>query len=1168
INQLSGDTIRSMTNSLGDTMITGKPISLSENPKQGEVFSKPDISKLGEPVKSEGHQNEALLPKELESFNLVQKESFPDTSFHLNSSNGKEIITGKPIEIKPEIVKLKPPRIQKGLAPLIKNDASINIQYMDVPQGMSNSKIMSLTEDINGNIWMGLLGSGASKYDGKNFYHYTVENGLLSNYINLIFADSKGNIWFGNESGGISKFDGFTFQNYNKSNGLSDNHITYATEDGEGNIWFATANSGIIKYDGRYFKFFTPREGLRNQYISSLYVGKNNQLWIGSYRNGLFKFDGNKFYSYEPTSPASNMRINCFTRDETGSLWIGTIGSGVYKFDGKKITQYDAKTGLAGNFISSIESSANQIYVGCYREGISVITDQKITNYNQDNGLSNNRITWLLNDKNNNIWAGTLGGGVNLFHGNKFKYYARSKEGSHHLVFGILQDKKGTYWFGSEEGGIIKYDGKNYEQYSMQQGLPCTFVWSFLLDKSDQLWFGTATGGVCRLDDPELTVVDNKQGISNKNIIDLAQEKDGTFWFATAAGINSFNGNIVSTYGIENGLSDLITFDIFIDNKDQIWFGTWEKGAIRYDGKNFTFFSEKEGLPSNSVITIIQDSKGYYWFGTINGLAIFDGQNFAYYTTEQGLPSNEIHSIVEDKEGGFWIGTMNGLAYMEESNNDQGNDSLQVSNYNIKTRFNIRQGLKSGEFLYKSTFLDNNNDIWWGTGKGVVKLERKEFDLSDNIPKIQITGIDINGVDGQKLINYAEGIKNNGQAKHFLYPLELELDADFNHVTFHFVATEWSNPDDIYYSYQLEGFDDVWSRPSKEIMADYKGLPGRNYTFKVKAKSAFGAWSEPVKYSLKVYPPWYNTWPARIGYVLAILLIMFSYARWRTSKLKKRKEELEKEVEKATVQIKNQRDEVQRQKNVIEKAHKDIKDSIAYAKHIQEAIFPPLNSIRKLFKESFVLYQPRDLVAGDFYLLQETEHGAYVAAADCTGHGVPGAIVSVICNHALTRAMQEFKLYEPGEILNKTREIVIEELSQSEKDVKDGMDIALCCFQNHTLKYAGAYNPVWIIRNGQIIEMKGEKQPVGMHIKMKPFGTQSFTLKKGDAIYMFSDGYMDQFGGPDGKKLKAIGLKNKLLSIQEHNFSEQHEILMQYFSEWKGETDQLDDVVLIGLKVE
>lgn len=267
--------------------------------------------------------------------------------------------------------------------------------------------------------------------------------------------------------------------------------------------------------------------------------------------------------------------------------------------------------------------------------------------------------------------------------------------------------------------------------------------------------------------------------------------------------------------------------------------------------------------------------------------------------------------------------------------------------------------------------------------------------------------------------------------------------------------------------------------------------------------------------------------------------------------------------------VEQQKEEIEKQKLLVDVKQKEILDSIDYAKRIQSAILPPLKQFKEFLPQSFVLYKPKDIVAGDFYWLEPVGTSILFAACDCTGHGVPGALVSVICNNGLNRAVREFKLNVPGQILDRTREIVISEFEKSEEDVKDGMDIALCALTGKTLSYSGANNPLWIIRKGatEIEEIKATKQPIGVYSDPVPFVTHNVTLEAGDTFYIFSDGYGDQFGGEHGKKFKANSLKKLLLSIQDESMAQQHEILNAEFNKWREGFEQTDDVCVVGIRV-
>jgi serine phosphatase RsbU (regulator of sigma subunit) len=277
-----------------------------------------------------------------------------------------------------------------------------------------------------------------------------------------------------------------------------------------------------------------------------------------------------------------------------------------------------------------------------------------------------------------------------------------------------------------------------------------------------------------------------------------------------------------------------------------------------------------------------------------------------------------------------------------------------------------------------------------------------------------------------------------------------------------------------------------------------------------------------------------------------------------------------KKIKKINAQLEVTNAAIQQKNHLLVEQKKEILDSITYAKRIQSAILAPLRIVKQSLPDSFILYKPKDIVAGDFYWFEKNGDEILFAAADCTGHGVPGAMVSVVCNNGLNRSVREYGLNDPGKILDKTREIIIQEFEKSDEEVKDGMDISLCILNTRTnsLKWAGANNPLWIIRSeGNLEEVKPNKQPIGKYAEANAFTTHTKQLNKGDCLYVFTDGFQDQFGGVNGKKYKSSKMKELFLSIHTKNMEQQFTVIQQAFEDWKGSLEQVDDVCVMGVRI-
>jgi serine phosphatase RsbU (regulator of sigma subunit)/lipopolysaccharide biosynthesis regulator YciM len=300
-----------------------------------------------------------------------------------------------------------------------------------------------------------------------------------------------------------------------------------------------------------------------------------------------------------------------------------------------------------------------------------------------------------------------------------------------------------------------------------------------------------------------------------------------------------------------------------------------------------------------------------------------------------------------------------------------------------------------------------------------------------------------------------------------------------------------------------------------------------------------------------------------IGFVLMVIIAFVLFRGYRAKQKNNEALELKNKI------ITDQKLEVEDQKALVEEKNKAVLDSINYAQRLQLAILPSEKSWNEVFPNSFIFYRPKDIVAGDFYWVQHSHGLILFAAADCTGHGVPGALVSVVCSNALNRAVKEFDLTDPGKILDKVTELVLETFANSEKEVSDGMDISLCVLdpKTNSLKWSGANNPVWYLSQGKMNTVPANKQPVGKSDDPVPFITHHIQLAKGDTIYLFTDGFADQFGGPRGKKFKYKPFQEHLFDNSSKSMKEQERSLHETFEAWRGNLEQVDDVCVIGIRV-
>jgi serine phosphatase RsbU (regulator of sigma subunit) len=490
--------------------------------------------------------------------------------------------------------------------------------------------------------------------------------------------------------------------------------------------------------------------------------------------------------------------------------------------------------------------------------------------------------------------------------------------------------------------------------------------------------------------------------------------------------------------------------------------------------------------------------------------------------------------------------------------------------------YNATDGFIGVECNDNAMYRDADGRIWIGTVKGLTAFNPSAEVPNHNEPQIHITDLKLFFKEADWKARGADSIQ-----PWFNLPRSLVLPYSDNHLTFSYSAISLGNAQKIKYRYMLEGAETEWSPDRKETSVTFSGLSSGTYTFKVIAAGANGVWNtRPATFTFTISPPWYRSTSSFIIYFIVIVGGTYILVKYRERALLREKKILEDKVTERTAEVVKQKEELEEQKHVIEEKNKDITDSINYAEKIQRAILPDPAKIKKALPQSFILFGPRDIVSGDFFWYTEVEKAGktkyLLAAADCTGHGVPGAFMSMINTSLLNESVNEKAIHQPSEILNEARRGIISALKQTgaSGEQKDGMDVALVGLsfsdKKIMLEFSGANNSMYLVRKTDptvLEEIDPDPMPVAISDRTQDFTNHVIELQKGDTFYIFTDGYADQFGGPKGKKFKYSQFKQLLLSIQDKSMDEQHRILDKTMADWKGDLEQIDDILVIGVRV-
>jgi ligand-binding sensor domain-containing protein/serine phosphatase RsbU (regulator of sigma subunit) len=834
---------------------------------------------------------------------------------------------------------------------------------------------------------------------------------------------------------------------------------------------------------------------------------RDGAIWLGGWNPYLVKYDKGEITPIDIGTPINSIQI-----DAERNIWLGTWEKGLLKFDGKtNALQFDLQEGLTVSSIWNVMIDAEQtVWYTTFGAGVEQLVSERFSIYSKSNGLASNVVNGIGIDQSQTMWVATEAGLTAISENGDMRTYNEANGMKNAKLQGLLVDDKSDVWFVLYEDS----DGLYKLHNGVVKSLKKTGGFDLIQDKKGAIWWGSDNAGAFRLkpNGEEMQLVDKES--SRNRVVEVIEGPNEKIWIGVYYGGWKFYD-----YETDSVYSDLLP--AYLQNESARAIGFDEQGSI------WTSLGEK-GL----YRCVLRDNK----------LLVLDS-----LTVSDGLLTNKVSSIFIEGED-MWIAT------------DLGISRLNIQQYYWNRTLSLKHLTEKDGFIgesYSNIIRKNENELLIGTSKGLLVYHEDKDKKISSQPFTLISEMLLNKqpTDWKQL---GAVLKPNSKV-----PANVNLNYNENHITFIYKGISFSAPKEVRYQYILEGFDEDWSPLTSNSEITYSNIPPGDYTFKVKCMNVDEIWDESAEeVSIHISAPFWETWFFRILVLLVVSFLVFLIFKMRLRKFHRDKVLLEEKVAERTI-------ELEVAYNQIEEKKLEITDSITYAKRIQTAILPPLSDFNKLMQDRFVLYKPKDIVAGDFYWLNEIDGKQLFAVGDCTGHGVPGAMVSVVCVGALNRSVAEFGLSNPAAILEKTREIVLETFEKSEEDVKDGMDISLCSWDKKTneLTFAGANNNLYAIQNGALEEVKADKQPIGKYEFAKPFINHRLSFEKGTCIYLFSDGYADQFGGTKGKKMKYKPFKDFLLANHTLQMKAQHDILDEKFEAWKGDFEQVDDVCIIGVRL-
>lgn len=1078
---------------------------------------------------------------------------------------------------------------------------SLPIKNYTTQDGLLQNQVMSILQDSKGFIWFRTQ-AGLSKFDGYDFTNLNINSGLPSNQVNNFFENEGVFYLLGDDFVSIVKNDK-VIKNFDKeyfslkfSDEVARVSTYYDTVDA---YIYAFSNTAIYVLDIKETDFVKGYEdiNLPEQFTENTVISivKEDLLYLSMQKDGYFIDLKDK--KVVPVLSKLNLPINqtvltqIITLDESkkhylhhyvnnqSHQYIYTIfniddfsfkrlyesksltlinekkDDGFYNavndkneylvldekgqvlaldFDNQKVNKTEMKVFSPDIDLSKVNDTflmKDKLFV-LTRNGLVEygLTDKVTHFYSVQNGFSSINLQKMFIDREANIWVGTNGSGVDMIVTSNVTNYTDKNGLSNSGTTNTVVGDDGSIWVTTDYGlSRIMPDGE-VKVYNKKDGLQNLDCWGLGKDINGNIWIGTIGGGIYLYKDGKIKNMFPEDVVKfNDYTIGFFMDSEGNIWIPAIYGFLKYDKNYKYEYFPFEAFT--IIYTIFEDKDGNLWTAGGKKSIDIYNkkGKIIKSYPIDDDVFHSSVVSMEQISENILWISTYGeGLIEFNiKENSFKKIFEKDLKGSElIKASTKDKLGNIWLGTINGV--------------FKINKANLVTRFSQEDGLIGNDIRTSGAYCDEQGILWFNSTFGLIRINPYEEYLDHKAPIVYVTEFSTKKpVDIEK--------------QNFVFKY------NDNSANFKFVGVEFRNPNRVLYQYFLVGFDPGWSNFTTERNVRYTNLNPGVYRFMVRAKDNAGNMSEAYTLSFRILAPFWKTLWFRLIIVFLLAIIVYLFIHWRINVLSRKNQELEEEVKERTKELQEKTDQ--------------LISSIRYAKRIQTAILPQESFLKEHFPETFILYKPRDIIAGDYYWFTEVHGYTFLAVADCTGHGVPGALLSIVGNMLLNEIINKYDVYEPSTILEYLHESVRTVLCQNEEDshFNDGMEVSLCRFNKEytELVYSGANRPLYFVRNHRLQQVNGDRKGIGgkQREDKRIFTSQVITLEQNDMLYLTTDGYVDQ-ANPQDKKFGSRRLKHLLQYVSDKDSTEQLKILLDNFNTHSENEPQRDDVTIIGVRIE